>query len=513
MTKESIDNEIWANGVPDSILPGPLNNIEEKSKMEPGPEIWKMQPEFEDIYGIWTHNNFPCGSGKTYASREIVRKALYNNMKVVYVMPLHELIQTELIEKLGIEPWQYVHVMGKSKLCPRRELNDFERDCNTCRESQTCEYKLRITKQIFDRNLIFIVPQYLFLIPRIKPDVVIIDESLENIYLGTSPVPPGITFNTRDYTCVDCPFKGGRCDPVFKDRNCLCEIIGACNFSIESFDPDCDEQFYFKNALMHSDRIFMMEGKIITRKNIEPFLRDVPTLLFNCATTPPEVANRIFGREMEVRQMEGEMENETIMVDFAGTIPQVERFLPELPFFLSLNDIPDDSTTLIITKKRFKKQVKELLPNVQTTHFGVSRGTNSFERCDNVVILGRFALPPNIHDALNSLTEFDINGLVKAEMMQALHRIRPLLTPSKRIFLLTNELRGLENVVCKRNVIGIAKEIMEKMGELNGMLKSKIYESIKGNHQDVKAALDLLAGAGFIEMKNRKPVKFNVDTL
>lgn len=228
------------------------------------------------------------------------------------------------------------------------------------------------------------------------------------------------------------------------------------------------------------------------------FLKDVETLIFNCATTKLSLAENTFGRKFDaVIKDEEELKNPIYLLDDMMTMKKTESALQYLAEIMDLFNIPKDDTTVIYCKKAFEAEIKHSLPEIHVGHYGDCRGSNEFEECKNVVLFGRFALRDSVKWLLrlHGLNEDEIKSLDQAEEMQALHRARPLLDAGVRIFLFTNTLiDALPHVTeaFKKRHLDKCLEILKRKEELEGLTKTELYERIKGDHNDIKRSLEIL---------------------
>ena len=239
-------------------------------------------------------------------------------------------------------------------------------------------------------------------------------------------------------------------------------------------------------------------------KNME-FLKDIPTIVFNCATTDIELAEKMFNKKIELLlEDRKKLENKIYCLDESMTITKTTNFLDKLLDFFNMFNIPKGEETLVFCKKRFEEAIKQILPNVQIDHYGVSRGTNQYEGVRYVVLVGRYWLREDHRTLLKMqrLTDNDIDKIGISEEEQAFHRARPLLYNDVRVYLLTDTLVKYKVVEAtakfKRNHLRMMNEIIERKDELTGMNRREIYTSVKGNHRDISTGLYLLEDLGYI---------------
>lgn len=122
-------------------------------------------------------------------------------------------------------------------------------------------------------------------------------------------------------------------------------------------------------------------------------LHEIPTIIFNCATTDISITEKLFNREIDLLlQDKIELENKIYALNEIMTVSKTAKFIDQLQQFFQFFQIPTDDRTLVFTKLRFEDEVRKIFPNVQIGHYGMSRGTNQYEGVRYVVLVGRYWL-------------------------------------------------------------------------------------------------------------------------
>ncbi|MFW9881651.1 MAG: hypothetical protein ACFFG0_51960, partial [Candidatus Thorarchaeota archaeon] len=404
----------------------------------------------------WTFNNKSCGTGKTKKDSDNIKYFVKRGMKILVCLPNHKLFE-EFIEQMGYK-CDYIHLKGKLQplMCNKENPNPnafLNGGCNNCKETP-CFYKLQF-ERAKNCDVVFVVPQMLRYVETYRPDLLIIDESIESIVRRGISIPPQyrqlIRFERID--CDTCP-ADAKCTKKnyrmkYPQLRCPFRMYFTVDIpNIEISDMNSLEEYFFKYNVENCEEIYGIwdEEKsdyIILGYSPLDFLKNIKTLIFNCATTKLSLAENTFGRRFDAIIKDKEvMVNPIYILDDVMTMTKTEEAIPLLSEILDLCNIPKNNTTVIYCKKHFETEITRLLPEVNTGHYGDCRGSNRFEECKNVVLFGRFALRDSVKWLLHlyGLTQEEIKSMEQAEEIQALHRVRPLLDKEVRIFLFTNTL-------------------------------------------------------------------------
>jgi hypothetical protein len=418
--------------------------------------------------GISYHVNLPPGFGKTLAINNYIAECRANGLRMVIVMPNHDLIK-QYIEKNEVPN---VFVMegkirsGCSERFPQEEQSEWEKraylhHCGDCEERDNCPYQQARFRLLNDETLdvIFLVPQHLFFIQMLMPvpDLVVIDESMEQVFFHTSTIEPWLTthINRTPFRCDTCPiavkgpFQQKDCDYYMKPCNLNNKLVDParcanrlCDVSFfdQLFEPEDTQQYFIKEMLKTNDKCFADDTLIYFRFDLSHFFKQVAVLIFNCATTDTAFGEQMLGRHLVRITSDEEVENEIFSIDYKGGINAQEKV--DLDKYFLLHGIPKDDCVVMCKEKHLGKpfQVELEAKGFICEHYGKARGTNIYEKYNNVVLLGRYGWKQHQVSIFSKLFNYPMERMAISEMKQALHRIRPLLYPNKRIFLLTNEL-------------------------------------------------------------------------
>jgi len=459
----------------------------------------------------WTFNNKSCGTGKTKKDSDNIKYFVKKGMKILVCLSNHKLIE-EFIERMEYK-CDYIHLKGKLQplMCNKEKPNPeafLNGGCYNC-EEKPCLYKLQFERaKICD--VVFLVPQMLRYVETYKPDLLIIDESVESLVRKGISIPPQYRNIIRfeRITCDSCPAKDKCTKKDYRSKipqlRCPYKMYFTIEMpKIEITDMNSLEEYFFKYNVENCEEIYGIwdeeknDYAILGYTPLD-FLDGIETLIFNCATTTLSLAENTFGREFDAIIKDKEvMENPIYILDDIMTMTKTEEAFPFLVEIMDLFNIPKDENTVIYCKKKFEAEIKQLLPEVHTGHYGDCRGSNRFEECKNVILFGRFALRDSVKWLLSlyGLSSQDIKSMEEAEEIQALHRVRPLLDKEVKIFLFTNTLIDkipqATKVFNKRH-LDKCLEILARKGELEELSKMDLYSKLKGDHNDTKRSLEIL---------------------
>jgi len=226
--------------------------------------------------------------------------------------------------------------------------------------------------------------------------------------------------------------------------------------------------------------------RINTLRRLPEAVRGKPVIVLD-GTGKPELYSRIFKREVLLYSPDVRIRNEVIQVYSAGNSKTTLRHEPAFKKNAELIKelVKKEPKSLIVCKKEFARKFKriiqtgELPPEVKLANFWGSRGSNEFEECNQVIVLG--TPYPRHYDVVHMagaicydepgvfdtsfgsieraydfkfrdgvargkkfrgfrepLLQMIHDTLCHDEIFQSIHRIRPILNSTKRIVLLTD---------------------------------------------------------------------------
>jgi hypothetical protein len=187
------------------------------------------------------------------------------------------------------------------------------------------------------------------------------------------------------------------------------------------------------------------------------------------------------------------------------TVNRSKKILPDLYGYLKFLKVPLTTDTLVVAKKVFIEELRDLLGEaVRMTHYGnLTSGSNMFKSCKNVVLYGRLEPKLQQKNALSDLGKEtqSIEEIGLREELQALGRIRFFDDPSKKLYVFTNTAK--ENIieriadkdklhVFRERELKIALYTLSKESELTGLSKSEVYDALENSHNTIRPAFKKL---------------------
>jgi len=400
--------------------------------------------------------NVPPGIGKSYCTAELPR--LYPNFNYLYIVPTHKLagnIKHDM-DAFGI---RYMHVKGKKHsvirlnplgddtvvpLCERPERDMYYPGCKGCAYKDACEYN----QQFKDANRSQVVITTIHNINRFeKSRIVIFDESFDSAMTDKLWIDPEI-----------------RNELVFLETNVT--KCGANNFQFydsvilqEDFEVH-DKNTYFLNLFFSSNTnihgILTAEGFTIfgRRKVVMP--ENFRKIIFNCATTSNELMFNICENPLLYDECEygwkiyeplhfksNELQNPVLKFNTGRNTTwskNYSKFALKQTFSI-FRKWCKPMRLLIITKKSFVDDIKEYFPEADFVWYGNSRGFNDYNKeYDLILVYGNYGMTPVERVKLDKLgfDEETVNLMEKSEILQSIHRGRPILHPMVPIALFTH---------------------------------------------------------------------------
>lgn len=467
----------------------------------------------EEFIGKWTFNHKTCGTGKSRKIHEIIAYGMKHDLVIIVCMPTHDNIE-EFMNRMDIYRDESIHLWGKTVYCRRtNRANAYLVGCKKCPHKESCSYMMQFL-MAKEKQLIFIVPHHLYLVKQYNPNILIIDESIENLAHKGIKIPERLRprGHLKRVNCKTCVHEK-RCPD---HRKKLKGRIG-CYFTLyktlemDDFEPESLEEYFFKYNYDNLDNIYAVEDNngnpVIIGDTPLDFLQHIETLIFNCATTEILVAEKTFKRKFDIMILDGEkLRNRIFLLEDLMTKAKTEEEIANARNYFEVLNVPMGDKTLIYTKKAFEEFFRENFPEVKTGHYGDSRGYNKFEDCENVIVFGRFGLTPEVQMLLElrGYKSEEVKWFEKAEELQAMHRIRPIRDENKNIYLFSNSLKDIVEPTDYINLNSLKRGSEILNGDHEGLTRSEIYDKVNGKTKDKMRAIDILQNTGKIgDMKGR----------
>ena len=418
---------------------------------------------------IYIKNSAPPGIGKSHLTIDLI---YYRTMEqFLIIIPNHDMATgsgdlEDMLSQKGIE---FKHIYGKTQkyneiddycLRPKDERYypgcsyeydpddpvqlggytlDNERGIARCMFYDSCEYKQQFMG-VDDTQVIICVLEHAFMFGN---RTVIVDESFEQKLLQTNifsesklknynikvKYPEKIKCGAEEFTFFNVETPEG------------INVHNTDSYFVKMFLNSVDQlQAVLIGENKYGDLLYKLFGHRIN------YLPDYDRIIFNCATTPLPLAEKIIKSNWEWKEFKStifktdELSNPIIKFAYNWNKNMSSTFLAQL--FKSLQRL-SLRNILIVTKKKLREELEQLIPDTSCVHFNAGRGFNSSSREGGYHLLlmyGRFGFTP-LDSTMWNRIGYDsdiIKNMEWSEMMQCIHRGRPLLNPRMPIMLLTD---------------------------------------------------------------------------
>ena len=433
---------------------------------------------YTDLHAVAIRNYAPPGLGKSYLVAEII----YNNWdeKFVIVIPDHDMATGEgdLEDMLSDRHIDFIHIYGKTqehtiepKYCLRPDGEEYYPGCSCelnrenyedltqnygetyeideengiakCAWRFECPYKSQF-RNIEETQVVICVLEHA---SRFNDRVLVFDESFEQKLLHTKTITANdverysMSFGSPVFKKL-----GGQMFTFWKDVYCPQILVRDAN---SYFMRD-----FFDNT--ESISAFLTEkGEICVFGRKVNYMPDYTRIIFNCATTPLRLMRAITYTEAweefdiedggwavykSSRFTNMSLYNPIIKFKYNWSKRMAEKWLTLAVKYFGM--FGED--LLVVTKKAMKLEIRELFPTSTFVHFNAGRGFNSADResgYDVLIQYGRFGFTPLNREMFN-LIGFDdelVDQMELSEMLQCLHRGRPILHPDMPIILMSDQ--------------------------------------------------------------------------
>ena len=485
---------------------------------------------YDELNAILLRNFAPPGIGKTYTMVELIHE--HPEEQFVIVIPNHSMAMgngdlEDMLDKRNI---QWIHVFGKkqghsifNKYCLRPDGEEYYPGCSfsfnpsdipyleekydgtyrfdldtgktKCSHASECPYKHQFVS-INNTQVVICVLEHMSMF---DDRVLVFDESFEQKLLASYIVNKeqiadyGIRIEHEETV------KLGREKFKFYKTVSLDEVIQIHNqesYFLAKFFQSTNHI----NAYRIKSKKSAFKGKYCLFGIRTNYLPNYTRLFFNCATTPLSLMYKITGTEIwgEMGSEFGgwiiyeseefsvkNLENPMIKINHTWSKDLSTKWLDKaIEYFRMFGD-----RNLIVTKKGLKQKFIDRFPNSKFVHFNAGRGFNSVDDENRTLIIqyGRFGFTPLNREMWRRIG-FDkalVDQMEESEMLQCLHRGRPILHPHIPILMMSDQhlfphvdrvsvtLLGLFRDHYDIDLDLPIKEIMEKMEEKN---KNKIYQ-------------------------------------
>jgi len=433
---------------------------------------------YEDYGATLIRNYAPPGIGKSHLTVEMIQK--HQEEDFVIVIPNHEMATGfgDLEYMLNQKGLSWLHVYGKTqphpieeKFCIRDKGEEYYTGCSfefdfgeygrihdeygdsydydfenciaKCAYRRMCPYKEQF-RNLDSYQVIICVFEHAHMF---SDRVLVLDESFEQKMLKTITLLPeeaaaynismgekrDFESNGRSYTFFDSVF------PLFP-----LQITSQRSYFIAAFFDNCEN---ISAYITDKDKICLFGRRI-------GYMPDYTRIIFNCATTPIRLMENITNTEF-VSVLEP---HEGGWFVYTSDEFHVDKLLNPMIKFkhnwgkrFSQNWLTMaiqyfkmfTEEIMIVTKKAMEEEFSGKFPEANFVHFNAGRGFNSMDRPEGYDVLiqyGRFGFTPLNQEMFRCIGFSDelIKDMEQSEMLQCLHRGRPLLHPNMPIILMSD---------------------------------------------------------------------------
>jgi hypothetical protein len=201
-----------------------------------------------------------------------------------------------------------------------------------------------------------------------------------------------------------------------------------------------DKKFYYTLA-----------QTFLSSNNIRNLLKTkIKKLIINDATGNKKVYEKLLGEPIEVFGSDFPYNCRILQVTggkyFQTSIMKSEKTYDKLSKIVELYaKSKGDKKVLLVSKGVFLRDaymLQEVAPNLDYTHYYGLRGSNEFEQDESVILFGTPQIPSTTQDIIKDCLELDDDDIFQnftiAEMIQALHRIRPLRNDGREALIISD---------------------------------------------------------------------------
>jgi len=434
---------------------------------------------YDDLNSTLIRNYAPPGIGKSHLLTDIIRR--HPEEDFVVVIPDH-LMATgigDLEDMLNQRRVTWTHIYGKTqehptegRFCLRDQGQEYYTGCSfdfemenyqniytkygdsydydwddciaKCAFRRNCPYK-RQFRNLEDYQVIICVFEHARMFAN---RVLVFDESFEQKLLTT------ITISTKEieryHISITTPtyFTSNKhVFTFFDDVNLLfpVRIQNQRDYFVARFFDDVE---YINGYVTNDDRICLFGRKV-------NYIPEYTRLYFNCATTSVRLMENITNTEtlgFFDPDMVGwsiyrsdEYDNTKLsnpILKFKRNFSKqyANKLLPmAIKYFKMFGD-----NILIVTKMTMEERFEKQFPNTNFVHYNAGRGFNSMDReggYDALILYGRYGFNPLTKEMFRRIGFSDdlISDMEESEMLQCLHRGRPILHPKMPIILMSDK--------------------------------------------------------------------------
>lgn len=430
---------------------------------------------------------YPPGGGKTTTS---ANELLRQNIQFAFFGGKHESLEDNISKPHGL-----MHLEGKARKCTNPKKTDFElyglldspEVCNRCPHLQFCEYK-RMRKEFYNEPQSFVAVHHHFNniaehLEQSKFDLYVFDENfLEAMFVGgdyhlndlhktqklvlemvDSPerefvkelLEDLIVFvYTGQFTAPRIPAslnlfafaeEYGRMlvDRYYRREWIHPNVLGGI---INFFLLKNEKEIYRREIRKGAVREHIVE---LSQYDFSPLKTKTPLMILD-ATTPANIYKKVLKKRKVVVKEPVAIANSHLFQLTTHNYPMsylrkegIRKRLFEITKNVCLKH--SDEEVFICIRKRFKNYLENYLEGIENAniaHYGGLRGANSFQEANVAVLIGTPIPNPDVTDVRARVMGVDRDDVFQMEcnqeMLQTVHRIRPLLKDESYVYILSN---------------------------------------------------------------------------
>lgn len=480
----------------------------------------------------------PCGDGKTFKIPEWYWYAKRQGaLVIVVVMQTHQLID-EHLKKFQDRYDNVIHLKGRTQpgLCKRPKNKKYILPCSECKLAENCTWRKQRAKlnilekqRSFDLELkqrileiepeddnmdiltdllfvdevvpklectLFIVPQmYNIIVPPFQPDVIIVDENMDDFLRPMGTVPSRLRQYMQFVQDEDCPNK--HCN-FFHENKCnakacfLWEMKPQRLVHIEKIEPEDDiEKFILEDLQQKNVVVYKYGGKYHCGYKRDLTLGPDTMFILNDATANVELTQSLFGFTFNrVITADPPIINTVVHLKAGGGVDSIEQKVEDILWLLKLLEFPNTKETLIVSRLRNEDNLRKKV-KTELLHYNASTGTNKYERCRYVLLLGHIRkntaqqyIEYKTHFETNNYTweQYEEQNLIweRAQHEQALHRIRPLLSSNKEIafYMIDAPIEPTITIGRVKKTLEVFKHLKEYEGDKKSTVPREVVDNL-----------------------------------
>ncbi len=418
-----------------------------------------------------------CGLGKTSQLLKVIAKKIVSDpkFKVLIMAPTNALcnemkgkinnfVADELnvlspLQKLKLGKYKNKKIVsvisGKEKLCINKDdKGDIKVTCFKCQKQRNCKYRLQFN---IDYQVRICPHNYLFNAPNIfekgvkdelskeismdwKPDIIVVDEDPTNAAIDGQFVSVG-SMSKFEYKLFESLKNDGLTTTLFKFKDSIVNaydeekrkvaqkasyhngrspnrIRALIEFLYKLTEYDLQEGEWIQSTnIILRDKENCRGIYLGRKKTVHERYENIP-IIYMDATGNKEVIEKVFDRDFDEKVISVAPQPNVQVLQYNNRSFSKTSIENNSNIFQIIIDIikANSGNTGVITYKDIQKKLidNNIVNEDSSGYFRNIRGTNKFSDFDNLIIAGRFKLPPNTLEDLAACI-FGVTEIVKSK--------------------------------------------------------------------------------------------------